>query len=98
MVSIIRRSPVQFSACNAGAVVTQQGVAARLPPGQAFDPAVLVRLARRPAWLAAVALITGGFVLQAVALGLGGSWWSSRCWPAACCLRWRWRPGVTGVS
>jgi hypothetical protein len=51
--------------------VTQQWVAARLPSGRAFDPAVLLRLARRPAWLAGLAAVIAGFGLQAAALGLG---------------------------
>jgi drug/metabolite transporter (DMT)-like permease len=42
-----------------------------LPPGRAFDPAVLLRLIRKPAWLAGLAAVIGGFVLQAAALGLG---------------------------
>jgi drug/metabolite transporter (DMT)-like permease len=59
------------SGCYAVATVTQQGVAARLPSGRAFDPAVLLRLARRPAWLAGLAAVIAGFGLQAAALGLG---------------------------
>src|SRR5262245_45759003 len=59
------------SGCYAVAVVTQQGVAARLPSERAFDPAVLVRLARRPVWLAGLAAVIVGFGLQAAALGLG---------------------------
>jgi drug/metabolite transporter (DMT)-like permease len=59
------------SACYAVAAVTQQGVAAHLTAGRAFDPVVLVRLGRRPAWLAGLALVIAGFALQAAALGLG---------------------------
>jgi len=59
------------SAAFAVAAVTQQGAAARLASGRAFDPAVLVRLARRPAWLAGLAAVIAGFALQAAALGLG---------------------------
>jgi drug/metabolite transporter (DMT)-like permease len=59
------------SVCFAVAVVTQQRAAARLPSQRAFDPAVLLRLIRRPAWLAGLAATIAGFVLQAVALGLG---------------------------
>ncbi|HKA97869.1 MAG TPA: DMT family transporter [Streptosporangiaceae bacterium] len=59
------------SGCYAVAVVTQQGVAARLPSERAFDPALLVRLARRPVWLAGLAAVIVGFGLQAAALGLG---------------------------
>jgi drug/metabolite transporter (DMT)-like permease len=59
------------SGCYAVAAVTQQSVASRLPAGRAFDPAVLVRLVRRPAWLAGLAAVIAGFALQAAALGLG---------------------------
>jgi drug/metabolite transporter (DMT)-like permease len=59
------------SACYAVAAVTQQGAAAHLAAGRAFDPAVLVRLGRRPAWLAGLAAVIAGFALQAAALGLG---------------------------
>ena len=62
---------VAGSAAFAVAAVTQQRAAARLAPGRAFDPAVLVRLARRPAWLAGMAAVIVGFALQAAALGLG---------------------------
>jgi len=62
---------VAGSAAFAVAAVTQQGAAARLPAGRAFDPAVLARLARRPAWLAGLAAVIAGFGLQAAALGLG---------------------------
>lgn len=59
------------SGCYAVAAVTQQGVAASLASGRAFDIAVLVRLARRPAWLAGLAAVIAGFALQAAALALG---------------------------
>jgi hypothetical protein len=59
------------SCCFAFAAVTQQGAAAHLPSRRAFDPAVLARLARRPAWLAGLAAVIAGFSLQAAALGLG---------------------------
>jgi len=62
---------VAGSAAFAVAAVTQQGAAARLAAGRAFDPAVLARLARRPAWLAGLAAVIAGFGLQAAALGLG---------------------------
>src|SRR5262252_4314614 len=62
---------VAGSAAFAVAAVTQQRAASRLAPGRAFDPAVLARLARRPAWLAGLAAVIVGFVLQAAALGLG---------------------------
>ena len=59
------------SGCYAVAAVTQQRIASRLPPGRAFDPAVLIRLIRRPAWVVALVAVVAGFVLQAAALGLG---------------------------
>ena len=59
------------SGCYAVATVTQHGVARHLPSERAFDLAVLVRLARRPVWLAGMAAVIAGFALQAVALGLG---------------------------
>ena len=62
---------VAGSAAFAVAAVTRPGAAARLAAGRAFDPAVLARLARRPAWLAGLAAVIAGFALQAAALGLG---------------------------
>jgi drug/metabolite transporter (DMT)-like permease len=59
------------SGCYAVAAVTQQRAAARLPGRRAFDLVVLVRLARRPAWLAGLAGVIAGFGLQTAALGLG---------------------------
>lgn len=59
------------SGCYAVATVTQHGVARHLPSERAFDLAVLIRLARRPVWLAGMAAVITGFALQAVALGLG---------------------------
>jgi len=51
--------------------VMQQRIAARLPSTAAFDVAVLLRLARRPMWLAGMALVIVAFSLQAAALGTG---------------------------
>jgi drug/metabolite transporter (DMT)-like permease len=59
------------SACFAVAAVTQQRAATHLAAGRAFDPVVLARLARRPAWLVGLAAVIAGFGLQAAALGLG---------------------------
>jgi drug/metabolite transporter (DMT)-like permease len=59
------------SCCFAVAAVIQQGAAARLPSGRAFDPAVLLRLIRKPVWLAGLAAVIAGFGCQAAALGLG---------------------------
>ena len=51
--------------------VVQQRVAARLRSAAAFDTAVLLRLVRRPMWLAGLALVIVSLSLQATALGLG---------------------------
>jgi hypothetical protein len=59
------------SASYAVAAVTQQRACAKLPAGRVFDPAVLARLARRPAWLAALVAVAAGFGFQAAALALG---------------------------
>jgi drug/metabolite transporter (DMT)-like permease len=59
------------SCCFAVAAVIQQGAAARLESARAFEPAVLLRLIHRPAWLAGLAAVLAGFGLQAAALGLG---------------------------
>jgi hypothetical protein len=59
------------AACYAVASVVQQGSAALLPSTKAFDPAVLVRLARKRRWLLGLIAIGGGFGLQAAALDLG---------------------------
>jgi drug/metabolite transporter (DMT)-like permease len=59
------------SASYAVAAVTQQRACAKLPSGRAFDPAVLARLARRPAWLAGLLAVVAGFGFQAAALALG---------------------------
>ncbi len=55
----------------AGANVLQQRVAARLRSDAAFDSAVLLRLVRRPLWLAGLGLVILSITLQATALGLG---------------------------
>lgn len=62
-----------FSAAVGWAVanVLQQRIAARLPSTSAFDPAVLLRLVRRPLWLAGMGLVIVAFALQATALGVG---------------------------
>jgi drug/metabolite transporter (DMT)-like permease len=51
--------------------VLQQKVAATESGEEAMRAGFLVRLARRPQWLAGVAADAGGFVCQAAALGLG---------------------------
>jgi drug/metabolite transporter (DMT)-like permease len=51
--------------------VLQQRVAAAAPDEEAMRAGFLVRLARRPQWLAGIAADAGGFVCQAAALGLG---------------------------
>lgn len=58
---------ISFACAN----VLQQRVAARLRSDAAFDSAVLLRLIRRPLWLAGLALVILSITLQATALGLG---------------------------
>lgn len=58
---------ISFAIAN----VVQQRVAARLPSSAAFDSAVLLRLVRRPLWLAGLVLVILSITLQATALGLG---------------------------
>jgi drug/metabolite transporter (DMT)-like permease len=53
------------------ASVTQQRAASQLPSSAAFDPAVLVRLARRRRWLISLIAVICGYALQAAALSLG---------------------------
>jgi drug/metabolite transporter (DMT)-like permease len=53
------------------ASVTQQRVASQLPSEKAFDPTVLVRLARTRRWLISLIAVVGGYGLQAAALELG---------------------------
>ncbi|HZN15922.1 MAG TPA: DMT family transporter [Acidimicrobiales bacterium] len=55
----------------AAASVLQQRAAVAQPEALSMRVALLVRLARRPAWLAGVAADVGGYALQFVALGLG---------------------------
>jgi hypothetical protein len=59
------------SASYAVAAVTQQQACAKLPAGRVFDPAVLARLARRPAWLAGLLAVIAGFGFQAAVLASG---------------------------
>ena len=51
--------------------VVQQRVAARLRTDAAFEPTVLLRLIRRPLWLAGLVLVIVSLSLQATALDLG---------------------------
>lgn len=62
---------VTAAATFAVANVVQQRVAARLRSDAAFDTAVLLRLSRRPLWLAGLAAIVVSLSLQATALDLG---------------------------
>ena len=62
---------VTAAICFACANVLQQRVAARLRSDATFDSAVLFRLARKPLWLAGLALVILSISLQATALGLG---------------------------
>jgi drug/metabolite transporter (DMT)-like permease len=62
---------VTAAATFAIANVVQQRVAARLRSDAAFDTALLLRLIRRPLWLAGLAAIIVSLSLQATALDLG---------------------------
>jgi drug/metabolite transporter (DMT)-like permease len=62
---------VAAAICFAIANVVQQRVASRLRTEAAFDSAVLLRLLRRPLWLAGLGLVILSITLQATALGLG---------------------------
>jgi drug/metabolite transporter (DMT)-like permease len=53
------------------ASVTQQRAASQLPSLAAFDPAVLVRLARRRRWLVSLIAVICGYGCQAAALDFG---------------------------
>jgi drug/metabolite transporter (DMT)-like permease len=55
----------------AAGTVLQQKVAATATGDEALKAGFLLRLARRPQWLAGIALDAGGFVCQAIALGIG---------------------------
>jgi drug/metabolite transporter (DMT)-like permease len=55
----------------AGGTVRQQKVAQTASEDEALKAGFLLRLARRPQWLAGIALDAGGFVCQAIALGVG---------------------------
>jgi drug/metabolite transporter (DMT)-like permease len=62
---------ITAAATFAVANVVQQRVAARLRTEVAFDSAVLLRLIRRPLWVAGLGLVILSLSLQATALGLG---------------------------
>src|SRR5690242_16972296 len=62
---------VTAAATFAVANVVQQRVARRLRTDAAFDTAVLLRLVRRPLWLAGLGLVIVSLSLQATALDLG---------------------------
>ncbi len=62
---------VTAAATFAVANVVQQRVAAKLRSDAAFDTAVLLRLIRRPLWLAGLAAVIVSLSLQATALDLG---------------------------
>src|SRR5215211_3930398 len=51
--------------------VIQQREAMQLPDAEANSAGLLLRLARRPVWLAGIAADAVGFIAQAVALGIG---------------------------
>jgi drug/metabolite transporter (DMT)-like permease len=57
--------------CFSLGTVLQQQVAAKASEQEARRAGFLVRLARRPRWLAGIAVDAVGFVAQAIALGIG---------------------------
>ncbi len=66
-VALAMTAAATFAVAN----VVQQRVAARLRSDAAFDTAVLLRLIRRPLWLAGLAAVIVSLSLQATALDLG---------------------------
>jgi drug/metabolite transporter (DMT)-like permease len=62
---------ITAAASFAVANVVQQRVAAKLGSEAAFDTAVLLRLIRRPLWLAGLAAVIFSLALQATSLSLG---------------------------
>ena len=66
-VALALTAAVTFAVAN----VVQQRVAARLRSDAAFDTAVLLRLIRRPLWLAGLGAVVVSLSLQATALDLG---------------------------
>jgi hypothetical protein len=60
------------AACCAGTgVALQQNAAFAEDPHAVMDPRLVFRLLRRKRWLAGMAIATGGFAFQAVAIGAG---------------------------
>jgi drug/metabolite transporter (DMT)-like permease len=57
--------------CYATAAVVQQRVAAQQPPELALSPRLIVSLARRPLWLAGIAVDILAYLMEAAALGVG---------------------------
>ncbi len=66
-VALAATAAATFAVAN----VVQQRVAAKLRSDAAFDAAVLLRLIRRPLWLAGLAAVIVSLSLQATALDLG---------------------------
>jgi drug/metabolite transporter (DMT)-like permease len=66
-VGLAATAAASFAVAN----VVQQRVAAKLGSDAAFDTAVLLRLIRRPLWLAGLAAVIVSLSLQATALSLG---------------------------
>jgi drug/metabolite transporter (DMT)-like permease len=63
---------VLTAVANAVASVLQRRAARSVPASDAFRPALILDLIRRPAWLAGIGALICGFVLQAIALSFGG--------------------------
>jgi drug/metabolite transporter (DMT)-like permease len=58
--------------CNAVASVLQRRAARELPAREAFRPALVRDLLRRPIWFGGIAALIAGFLFQAAALSKGG--------------------------
>ena len=56
-------------ACYATASVVQQKVAAQQPPELSLSPRLILRLAKRPAWLGGIGVDVTAYLLEAAALG-----------------------------
>ena len=81
-------------ACSvAGAVsyglsnVLQQREAEQIAQDQTLKLGLLKQLARRPRWLVGIGADVGGYVFEALALGLARSCWSNRSSRPRCCSR-----------
>jgi hypothetical protein len=70
---------VLAAGCKAFASVMQRHEARTRPDREAFRPAMILRLVRRPLWWAGIGGVVGGAVGQALGLLFGGWPWCNRC-------------------